>query len=254
MTPPAPAAMSAVQLDFAAHIRDPNNRPVPDGVSSRRMRVYVELFFSNIEQLLSNGFPVIRRLLDDEEWHTLVRDFMARHRCRTPLFPAIGRELSDFLSRHDAALAGRPFLAELARYEHLEVEAGLAPDADAGPRLHTDADLLDQVLQPAPSVRMAEFCFPVHRISPKFQPATAPDTPTRLLVYRDTGDQVRFMELTGFGYALLKLLSLQPGETARTALVSIAAALGASGGEEIIVSGHEFLQQLREREVLVARG
>lgn len=249
----AAPSLAALQLEFAAHIRDPASQPIPEGVSPRRMRVYAELFFSNIEQLLAGGFPVIRRLLDDTEWRSLVRDFMARHRCQTPLFTAIGREFVQFLAQHEGALAQRPFIAELARYEQLEVEAALAEDAGAALRPLGATGLLDQELELAPSAQLAQFRFPVHRISPMFQPTTTPDTPTCLLVYRDAQDRVRFMELNGFGYALLKLLSLRPGETARSALVSLAAALGVADGEDVIVSGHEFLQKLQAREVLRAR-
>jgi uncharacterized protein len=259
MTRPTTRSLAELQRQFASHIRDPDHQAVPDDVSSRRMRVYTELFYRNIEQLLAGGFPVIRRILPDDEWHALVRDFMVRHRCRTPLFTAVGQEFVAFLSSCDSALAARPFLAELARHEQLEVEAALAkdpepratPDADATPG--AKVEVLDRILQLAPSARLAWFQFPVHRISPEFQPMTPPELPTWLLVYRDPGDHVRFMELNAFSYTLLDLLGQHPDETARSVLAALAAALGNVGVEEVIVSGSEFLQQLMARGVLFPR-
>jgi uncharacterized protein len=253
MTRPTTRSLAELQRQFAAHIRDPDHQAVPDDVSPRRMRVYTELFYRNIEQLLAGGFPVIRRILPDDEWHALVRDFMVRHRCRTPLFTAVGQEFVAFLSSHDSALAARPFLAELARHEQLEVEAALAPDIEPINVLDPAEELLDRPLGLAPSARVTEFRFPVHRIGPEFQPMTPPELPTWLLVYRDPGDRVRFMELNAFSYTLLDLLGRHPDETARAVLAALAAAMGNVGVEEVIVSGSEFLQQLMARGVLSTR-
>ena len=253
MTQPAPTSLAELQRQFAAHIRDPANQAPPGDVSPRRMQVYTELFFRNIEQLLVNGFPVIRRLLMEDEWQSLVRDFMVRHRCRTPLFTQLGREFVAFLESHEAALAARPFLAELARHEQLEVEVAFATDNEPAKGREQDADLLDQALQLVPSARITQFRFPVHRISPEFQPLTPPEMPTWLLLYRDAQEHVRFMELDGFGYTLLVLLEQHRGATARPVLESLAAALGHVDVEKVLGSGREFLHYLDARGALSAR-
>jgi uncharacterized protein len=157
MTRPTTRSLAELQRQFAAHIRDPDHQAVPDDVSPRRMRVYTELFYRNIEQLLAGGFPVIRRILPDDEWHALVRDFMVRHRCRTPLFTAVGQEFVAFLSSHDSALAARPFLAELARHEQLEVEAALAEDPE--PRATPDAEATPGAERWRSSIRLAAGAF-----------------------------------------------------------------------------------------------
>ena len=216
------------------------------------MQVYTELFFRNIEQLLANGFPVIRRIFDDEEWYALVRDFMVRHRCWTPLFTEIGQEFTAFLSGHETALALRPFIAELSRYEQLEVEAALAEDKEAEISVSPDEEILDYVLRLSPSARVAQFRFPVHRISREFQPAEVPSAPSWLLVYRDAEDHVRFMELNGFAYTLLTLLDSGSQESARSLLASLAAALDDAGLEEVIGAGRGFLHELHARGVLCA--
>ena len=62
---PETGATRAAQYAFAAHIRDPEHAPAPGDVEPRRMAVYTELFYNNIESLLAANFPVIRRLHDD---------------------------------------------------------------------------------------------------------------------------------------------------------------------------------------------
>ena len=81
-----------LQRDFAAHLRDPARNAAPDGLEDRRVAVYRELFYNNIEGLLAGNFPVIRRITPDAQWHALARGFYAEHASHTPLFTEIGRE------------------------------------------------------------------------------------------------------------------------------------------------------------------
>jgi hypothetical protein len=69
----SPAAeLQALQRDFAACIREPERDDLPPGVAARRMQVYRELFFNNVEGLLSSNFPVIRTLYADTAWNALI--------------------------------------------------------------------------------------------------------------------------------------------------------------------------------------
>ena len=43
------------QFEFAAHIRDPENNPVPDNIEDRRMAIYRELFFNNVEDFMASS-------------------------------------------------------------------------------------------------------------------------------------------------------------------------------------------------------
>ena len=75
------------QYAFANHIRDPDNNPAPAGAEDRRMAVYRDLFFNNIESLLAANFPVLRKLHDEDSWRAMVRDFYATHRCHVSSAP-----------------------------------------------------------------------------------------------------------------------------------------------------------------------
>lgn len=73
------AKFQQVQANFTAHIRDPEHTELPFGIEPRRMKIYTELFFNNISDLLANGFPIIRSLFDDERWNQIIRQFMVEH-------------------------------------------------------------------------------------------------------------------------------------------------------------------------------
>ncbi len=59
--------------------------------------MYRELFFNNIEGFLSGNFPVLRKILDDQQWFALVQDFFAKHPCQSPYFSEIPEEFLDYL-------------------------------------------------------------------------------------------------------------------------------------------------------------
>ena len=80
------------QYAFAAHIRDPDHRPAPEGVEDRRMAIYRELFFNNLRNLLATTYPVLRKLHDDERWERFIRQFMQKHRAKTPYFLELPEE------------------------------------------------------------------------------------------------------------------------------------------------------------------
>lgn len=103
------------QYEFAAHIRDPEHNPAPGEIEDRRMAIYRELFYNNVEGFLSGTFPVLRKLHDDRHWHSLVRDYFSGHLAQTPLFLEIPREFLAWLKNERAAqLSDLPFLYELA--------------------------------------------------------------------------------------------------------------------------------------------
>ena len=90
-------ALRAQQDALAAHIRDPDNVAPPAGVEERRLKIYRELFFNNVESLLAGNFPVLRRICGDDGWRTLVRAFYRDHDCHTPLFTELAREFLRYL-------------------------------------------------------------------------------------------------------------------------------------------------------------
>jgi uncharacterized protein len=240
-----------LQRRLTAHLRDPEHDPPPEGVEDRRIRVYRELIFNNVEAFLSGGFPVIRSLYDDAAWHGLVRDFLRSHRAGTPYFLEIGGEFVAWLQ--DVRPPGPddpPFLAEMAHYEYVEVALTVAEAPADWQSLPSDADLLQVRPALSPLARLLGYRFPVHRIGPQHRPAQPSDTPHHLLVHRTPGDEIAFLELNPVTARLVHLIQNNAGRTSRELLKQIADELGHADPGPVIDGGLEVLAELRERGVL----
>ncbi|RMG38780.1 MAG: DUF2063 domain-containing protein [Gammaproteobacteria bacterium] len=239
------------QLAFAEHIRDPA-RPAPEEIPDERMAVYRELFFNGFDDQLSSIFPVLRAITDDSRWEEMVRDFMRRHRCRTPLFTRIGEEFLDYLqNRRKAAPDDFPFLLELAHYEYAELAVAVS-DADQEMATYDpNGDLLEGHPVLAPTAWILGYRFPVHRIGPDFLPTEAPPQPTHLVIYRDRQHEVHFLEINAVTAHLLQLLKEDPVPTGLECLRRIAQALQHPQPDTLIDFGAELLQEMRQRNIVL---
>jgi len=215
------------------------------------MQIYRDLFFNNICKFLASNFPVLRKIYGEEAWRKLAREFYIEHRAHTPLFPELPKEFLRYVQEQRTGRDGDPpFLLELAHYEWVELALGLDThelddvDADA------QGDLMQGIPLLSPLAWPLAYSFPVHRISPEFQPESAPEEPTRLLAYRDRGDKVRFMEINPVTWILLE--KLKTGTlTGREILQSIADDIGHSKPEAVIKHGQQILDDLFQRDVLL---
>jgi uncharacterized protein len=248
----APPRLTAQQLEFAAHLRDPA-AAAPAGVEDRRLAVYRELFYANVEGLLATNFPVLRGLRGDAAWHALVRDFYREHRCQTPLFPQVGRELLRYLEARDGAERGDPpFLLELAHYEWIELLLALDEAEPGELRCDRDGDLLAGVPLLSPLALPLAYRFPVQRIRAEFQPVEPPPQPTFLLAVRGSDDTVRFKEIDLLGFRLLQAVGDNPERrSGRELLATLAAEAGSDDPPRFINDGGRLLEQLREREAIL---
>ena len=250
MSATAKPAFIQQQYAFAAHIRDPRHNDAPPGIEDRRMGIYRELFFNNVEGFLGSSFPVLRELMDDQSWHALARDFYAGHRCHSPLFLDIPREFLDYLNDERGARdADLPFMRELAHYEWVELALSVAEN-DQSEQLAVEGDLLAGAPLLSPLAWPLAYQYPVHRISRDFQPREPDPQPTYLLVYRDTRDEVGFIELNPVSARLFSLLQEQPGRSGRAQLQQIAAELQHPDPELVIQSGHAILDEWRRLDIV----
>ena len=186
------------QKAFAAHLRDPEHVPPPEGIEPRRMAIYRELFFNNLVDLLGGSFPVARRILGMERWRRLVREFYAHHHAHTPYFLELPGEFLGWLTARTGRAEDEPaFLPELAHYEWVELALAISEEVAPETAPASAADPLDTPLAVSPLAWPLAYRWPVQRLSPEFQPAEPPATPTFLVVYRDAADAVQFLE-SGF--------------------------------------------------------
>ncbi|MEO6518445.1 MAG: putative DNA-binding domain-containing protein [Pseudoxanthomonas sp.] len=242
-------ALREQQYQLAAHLRDPAANPAPPGLEERRLSIYRELFFNNIEGLLAGNFPVIRKTLGDADWRRLAREFYAQHRSQTPLFADIGREFICYLQgrvesgRHDPG-----WLAEMAHYEW--VELGLQIADDAVPAHVDDGNLLTGTPMLSPFAWPLAYVWPVQHIGPDYQPATPPAAPTLVLVRRDAQFEIRFAEISPLVFRLLELL--RAGQASgRQLLEQLAAEAGADDLPAFVELGRAMLERMREEGTLL---
>ncbi|MCA0393508.1 MAG: putative DNA-binding domain-containing protein [Proteobacteria bacterium] len=244
-----PARLRAQQFALSRHLRDPATVAPPDGIEERRLAVYRDLLYNNLEGLLAGNFPVIRQTLGDAAWHALVRAFQAGHRCRTPLFTEIGREFVRWLeTRADADPALPPWLPDLAHYEWVElalqISDAVAPEGiDAALGDDPAQALLDGVPVASPWAWALAYRWPVHRIGPDHQPTQVPAQPTLVLARRDAGGDVRFAELSPLVYRLLELLG-DGTRRGRDCLRQLAAEAGTDDAEGFLAEGGAMLARM----------
>ncbi len=235
-----------VQRQLTDYIRDPDRHAGPGGVEARRLKIYRDLFYNNIEGFLSGGFPVLRKLYSDESWQALVRDFMVRHHCQSPYFLQIAEEFLDYLQRERGSRADDPpFLLELAHYEWVELALDVAEGELLQPGVDPDGDLIDAVPVVSPLAWSLAYRFPVHRIGPGHVPEEAPAEATYLVVYRNSNDDVKFLETNAVTARLLALLEGGEGCTGRQAMAQIAEEMQHPQPDSLIEHGRAMLERLR---------
>lgn len=247
--PDAPARLRAQQLELTRHLRDPQHVPAPAGIEDRRLAVYRELLFNNIEGLLAGNFPVMRKLLGEAHWKELVRSFYRDHRCQTPLFPEIAGEFLRYLESLPELQP--PFLIELAHYEWVELALQLA-EARIEDIAHDPAgDPLDGVPVLSPLAWPLAYRWPVHQLGPKFQPEAPPAAPTLLLLRREADGNVRFSELSPLAFRLIQRLGEAPTLSGRAQLLALAREANVADPGAFIVDGARLLQQFRDNGVVL---
>jgi len=231
---------------LASHVRDPSVHPGPPGIEVRRLQVYADLVFNNLDGLLAGNFPVIRKTLGDAAWHALVRRFLQQHRSRTPLFTEVGRELIAYLEA--APDPERPWLAELAHYEWSEL--GLQLSEATLPPHDSQGDLLAGVPVLSPLAWPLAYRWPVDRIGPDHKPASPPPEPTRLLLRREPDGRIRFASLSPLLFRLLELVDGNRDRSGRELLLQLAREAGHAGDDAFIAEAAPMLQRLHAEGVL----
>ena len=198
------AELQQYQREFAQHLRAPRRHAPPSGLARRRLRVYAELVYHNMESTLAACFPVARQMLGARRWPRLVRRFVAAHRCATPLFRRIPEEFLHFLQSSAVAGLRLPgYLPSLAHYEWIELALAQAEVEEVA---LPQGDPLREVPVLAPALVLLSYPYAVQRIAPDCRPRRPASAPVQLLLFRDAAGVVRFVELNPLSLQLLQLL------------------------------------------------
>ncbi|WP_305909669.1 putative DNA-binding domain-containing protein [Methylomarinum sp. Ch1-1] len=241
----------AKQAEFAAYIRDPANNPCPSDVKKQRMDTYRELFFNNVDSFLSSNFPVLKRILSNQQWFELSQDFFSKHVSRSPYFSEIPEEFLEYLQHERDNADDYPFLLELAHYEWVEMALSIAQEHVA-PADETFIDtLLQQNIALSPLAWPLVYRYPVQKISPDYLPETAPEQPTYLLVYRDSVDEVHFIQINAMTFRLLQMIQQHDGINTAACLQQLATEAAQPNQQIIIEGGLTILQDMASKGIVI---
>lgn len=249
---PDKAAFQQLQYEFAAHIRDPERNAAPAAIEDRRLGIYRELFYNNVQSLLAGTFPVLRKILSDAQWHRIMRRYFARHEAHTPLFLEMPEEFIRYLQEEHEPEQDEPgFMLELAHYEWAELAVSILEDELDLDGIDVRGDLLNGIPIVSPCCWSLAYTYPVHRISPEFQPQQAGDEATFLVIYRNLDDEVGFLDINAVTARLLELLERDEGRSGRDVLTQIADEIGHPNADAVLTAGADILEQLRRHDVIL---
>ena len=217
------------------------------------MAIYRGLLYRNVESFLANSFPVLRKVLRDDEWHPLMREYFKSHRSRTPLFPRMPQEFLQYLQENkDTAEGLYPFLLELAHYEWVELALSIDSREIRQDGIVADGDLLSGIPVLNELSWSLAYEYPVHRIGPDNLPAEKPAQPTCLLVYRDSRDSVRFIELNPLAARLVDCLRQNDDQkTGREILTGIAGEIAHPDPKIVVNGGCAILEDMRGKQIVL---
>lgn len=240
--------LQSLQKAFTEHLRDPDHVPVPAGLDERRMGIYSELIFNNVSALLSDFFPVIRSILNEASWHSLVRNFFITHQSQTPYFMELSGEFVEHLSQSQLSGELPAFLLELAHYEWAELAVFTMEEELPAQSIDAEA-LANTPLSLSPLAWPLAYNYPVHRIRSDFQPTET--EPTCLLVARNLEDAVKFFELQPLAFQLLQNLKDNPGLIANEWLSDVADQMEVTDKPQFVRNGLALLQSFNEQRLLM---
>lgn len=248
----ATPSFQQTQYEFTAHLRDPENNPAPAGIEDRRLGIYRDLLYNNIEGFISGGFPVIRSIYSDVHWHRMVRDFFANHKSRSPYFLEISQEFLSYLQDERKPHAEDPAgLLELAHYEWVELALSVSDEVIDMNNIEPNGDLLTAHPVLSPLAWPLAYQFPVHQMGPDHLPEQPSEQPNYLVVYRNRNDEVKFMEINPVTARLINLLQDDETLSGQQALEQIAQEMNHPNPDIVMQGGLSALQELQQYGIIL---
>lgn len=238
------------QRTFAAHLRNPTQNPIPNGVNPARMNVYVDLLFNNVNDFLQRHLPITHSLLDANIWHDLVRQFYAQHACQSPYLRDISGEFVQWLSTRFATLdvaTKCPYLLELVHFEWVEIALMLDDNNVTWQTDFVAPAALDANIALNPVMLLQSYQYPVHNITTEWQPSTP--EPTFLLRLRTPTQRIATMTLNAITARLLE--HLQTPFSLRHAITLIAQEIHHPNPTQLQQFGLQLLTQLHAQHAIV---
>lgn len=238
---------------MTAYLRDPDQQLPPQGIEQRRLDIYKDLIYNNVEGFISGAFPVLRSLYSDSNWHAMVRRFIAEHQSESPYFLEISQEFLKFLPALTAAQeAHPPFMLELAHYEWVELAIDVGEEAQVA-QIEAVDDFLSAVPVVSSLAWSLAYQYPVHQIGPGFQPTEISDQPTYLIVYRNREENVQFIESNSVTARLLEMLrDNNGGKSLQQVLIALSREMSLPDDGQIINFGRKLIEDFFALGIIIA--
>jgi len=245
------------QYAFTAHIRDPDTVSSPDGLEDRRMKIYRELFFNNVNGFLENSFPVLRTHYDDDAWQRLVRAFFSTHDSHSPWFVDISKEFILYLqSEHKPSADDPTYLFDLAHFEWAEVALMVDQEESDWENIDPHGDLLEARPILSPTAYCLAYQWPVHEISADYQPTEQPEQPSFVLIYRDKDDDIQFVSADPVTARIMEILQMDDDgsnkpKSGKSLLTQLADEMQHPNPDEVVHDGHRILLRFHHTGIVV---
>jgi hypothetical protein len=156
--------------------------------ASERARIYSDMYLFRLVDALREDYPLLARLLGDEEFSSLCAAYVRAHPSRHPSLARLGAALPGFVRDRAGARAD---LADLAALEWARAEAFVAPDAvplDETALRSLGEDAASARLVLVPSVRLLSLGYDAAALWADLEAAREPGPPRpgpgSLLVWR----------------------------------------------------------------------
>ena len=239
------------QRQFAAHIRHPDINAAPTDIEDRRLKIYRDLFFNNIESFLASGFPVLKSIIAPDNWFEMVRDFVHRHQSHSPYFLQISEEFLSYLQQEREPQPSDPsFMLELAHYEWVELALDVSI-FEIPSDVTLTGDALDEHPVVSPTAWRLSYQYPVHKIGPHYQPSADNIEPvgTVLIVYRNRDLKVGFIESNPVTVRLLEILETEQ-LSGRASILRLGKEINHPQPESLLAFGGDIIYKLMDNDVI----
>lgn len=213
--------MSVNQTNFRTALLDPSAELPPgltDGMgrpAGRRFDVYRNNVAVSLADALETAFPVLVKLLGQQNFRTLAGVFLRKHPPSSPLMMFYGSEMPEFLEGFEPT-STIGYLPDIARIELALRESYHSADSEAvDPRKLQEVlpeQLMASVIGLAPSVRLIRSKWPIHAIW-RYNTETETPKPTMaaedIAVFRTDFDPAPHLLPPGGGAFVDRLLRRQ---------------------------------------------
>lgn len=218
-------------------------QPSQNCTSIERLSVYNSAYFARLIECLQAEYPAVSHAVGIEAFSSFVVGYLGEYPSVSYTLADLSRDFAGYLQEIRPPRSGgsavpdwADFVIDLATLERHYAEVFDGPGEERVPKLSAECLLNipperrpEVVLTPAPSLRLAEFRFPVHEYAAAVRgrgPAPVPPAePTRLAIHR-RDYIVRRHVLGAVQFAVLKAIGrgMPLGEAVGSALVSTSTA------------------------------